>query len=190
MAIGVKVRATTSETSSEKVTVRAWSRKIWPATPTTTNTIGRKTATVVRVEAETAPPTSLAPPSASAAAFSPRPSAAARSRRRWMASSTTIELSTSMPTPSASPPSDITFRVTLREYIRMKVAMIEIGIDTPMIRVLRRSRRKTKSTRMASTPPIRALLRTSATAWEMKVDWSNRTSRLAPSGRSPRRRSR
>ncbi|MBK7703729.1 MAG: hypothetical protein IPI34_13020 [bacterium] len=178
-AMGVKVSATTSEISSEKVTVSAWSRKIWPATPTTTKTMGTNTATVVRVEATTAPLTSAAPRAAAAAGASPGSS----SRLRWMASSTTIELSTSMPTPSASPPSDITLSDTPRPYIRMKVATIEMGIATPMISVLRSSRRKTYSTSTASRPPSRALLRTSPTALAMNTDWSNRTATSMPSGR-------
>ena len=75
-------------------TVSAWSRKSWPATPST-KTIGRKTATVVSVEAMTGPATSTVP----ATAASPAPSPPAC--RRWIASSTTIESSSSMPTPSA-----------------------------------------------------------------------------------------
>jgi hypothetical protein len=44
-----------------------------------------------------------------------------------MFSSTMIELSTSMPTPSASPPSDMMFRETPKASMRAKVPTIEIG---------------------------------------------------------------
>ena len=66
-----------------------------PAMPST-KMMGRNTATVVRVEAATAPPTSVVP--ATAAAVRSRPSV----RLRWMDSRTTMALSTSMPAPSAS----------------------------------------------------------------------------------------
>ena len=51
--LGVKVSATTSETSSENVTVSAWSPNSCPATPST-KTMGTKTQIVVRVLAVTA----------------------------------------------------------------------------------------------------------------------------------------
>ena len=59
-SIGMRVRATMSDTDSENVTVMAWSPKSWPATPST-KTIGTKTQTVVIVLAITACPTSPAP---------------------------------------------------------------------------------------------------------------------------------
>jgi len=62
-SIGIRVRATTSETRSEKATVNAWSRKSWAATPST-KTIGTKTQMVVMVEAVIARPTSEVPASA------------------------------------------------------------------------------------------------------------------------------
>ncbi len=49
-SMGIRVRATTSDTTSENATVRAWSRKSWAATPST-KTMGTKTQMVVRVEA-------------------------------------------------------------------------------------------------------------------------------------------
>jgi hypothetical protein len=97
------LRETTSEASRLKATVSAWSRKSWPATPST-NTIGRKTETVVRVEAVTAMATSREPLAAASKRSSPP------SRCRKMFSRTTIELSTSSPTPSASPPRLIMLR--------------------------------------------------------------------------------
>ena len=87
-----------------------------------------------RVDAITARPTSeaaLATPT-----FDATESPASRCLK--IASRTTMALSTSMPTPRASPPSEMMFRLVPVRYIRKKVATIEIGIDTPMIRVLRR----------------------------------------------------
>ncbi len=55
---------------SENDTVSAWSRKSWAAMPSR-KTTGRKTATVVRVEAITARPTSEAPRRAASKAPSP-----------------------------------------------------------------------------------------------------------------------
>ncbi len=160
------------------VTVSAWSLKSWPATPST-NTSGTKTATVVSVEAKTAAPTSCVP--STAARNSPRPSC----RFRKIDSSTTIELSTSMPMPSVRPPRDMTFSEMPSRYISRKVATMEIGIETPMMSVLRQSRRKANSTSTASRPPSSAESRTSLRAWRMNSDWSNRTSILWPAGSLP-----
>jgi len=65
---------------------------------------GRNTTTVVSVEATTGATTSVVP--TRAAAFPTRPS----SRCRKMFSNTTIEVSTSMPMPSARAPSVIRLR--------------------------------------------------------------------------------
>jgi len=69
--MGIRVTATTREASRLRVTVMAMSPKSAPAIPST-KMMGRKTATVVRVEAATAPPTSVVP--VMAAAVRPRPS--------------------------------------------------------------------------------------------------------------------
>ena len=70
-----------------------------------------------------------------------------------MLSSTTIELSTSIPMPSARPPSDMMFSDTPPRYIRKKLAITEIGIANPTTRVVRRRRRNRYSTATASRPP-------------------------------------
>ena len=98
----MSVREMASDARIENDTVSAWSLNNWPPTPST-NTIGRNTATVVSVEATTAPCTSLVP--STAAWYRPFPV----SRWRAITSSTTIESSTSMPMPSARPPSDMMF---------------------------------------------------------------------------------
>ena len=100
-----------------------------------TKTMGKNTATVVSVAAMTAVATSLVP---RRAAFSTsRPC----SFLRTMFSSTTMLLSTSSPTASAMPPSDMMLSVMSEAYIRTKVPMTEIGIARPMMNVARASRR-------------------------------------------------
>ncbi len=163
--MGLSRSATARDAISEKVTVSARSRKIWPAMPST-NTMGKNTATVVRVEATTALDTSRVP--RSAASLIPSPS----TRQRKMLSSTTMELSTSMPMPRASPPSDMMLSVMPPMNIGTKVATTEIGMATPMISVVRSSWRKRNSTINASRPPVIAVDCTSRIEALMNRDWS------------------
>ena len=142
-----------------------------------TNTSGRNTAIVVRVDAVTAMPTSDAP--ATAACTTPMPA----SRLRAMFSSTTIESSTTMPVASARPPSDITFKDSPKRSMKKNVVISETGNDSETISVLRAWPRKKKITRIASTPPISASLRTSESASRMNTDWSSSTVSVAPEGR-------
>ena len=57
-----------------------------------------------------------------------------------MLSSTTMELSTSMPMPSASPPSDMMLSDTPPRNMRKKLATTDMGIASPTTRVLRSRR--------------------------------------------------
>ena len=102
---GTTVKPTSSEQAWQKTTTRA---SDWNSAPLVDcmNTSGRNTTQVVRVEATMAPPTSAAPTAAASSGAAP-PS----SRLRTMLSSTTMALSTIMPTPSASPPKVIWLRV-------------------------------------------------------------------------------
>ena len=134
-SIGMTVSATTNDTTSEKATVRAWSRKSCAATPST-KTIGTKTQIVVRVEAVMARPTSEVP--IRAASTTSRPS----SRLRCTASSTTMALSTSSPTPRVRPPSDMMLSEIPATYMRKKVATTDTGIEIEMMRVFLTERRK------------------------------------------------
>ncbi len=151
--------------SNANVTVSAWSRKSWPAIPDM-KTIGKKTAIVVSVAATTADATSEVPFLAASTIPSPC------SRFRTMFSSTTMELSTSMPTARAMPPSDMMFSDTSLVYINRNVPMTEIGIAMLTIVVDRASRRKPYNTMMAKMPPMNAAFLTLSTAEEMKRDWS------------------
>ena len=83
-----------------------------------------------------------------------------------------MELSTSMPTARAMPPSDMMFSDTPLVYINRNVPITEIGIAIPTIVVERASRRKPYRTMIAKIPPTIAALLTLSTADEMKRDWS------------------
>ncbi len=93
--------------------------------------MGPNTLMVVSVEAVMAPCTSSAPTAAesSEAASSP---AACSSRCRKMFSSTTMLLSTSMPTPSASPPRLMMFSETPARSSRLNVPITEMGMARAM----------------------------------------------------------
>ena len=111
--------------------------------------MGRNTHTVVSVEANMAPATSFAPLMAASLASIPR------FLSRYMFSITTIELSTSIPTPSARPESEMMFRVTPEKYMQTTAATRLTGIDIAMINVGLISRKKKMSTMIASNPPMR-----------------------------------
>ncbi len=94
------------------------------------NTTGKKITQVVRVDATIAPATCLVP--ISALGFRSSPSS---SRRRMIFSSTTMALSTINPTPRAKPPKLIWFSVRSLKYNNAKVAIIDIGMDTAIMKV-------------------------------------------------------
>ncbi len=138
-----------------------------------TKTMGAKTATVVRVEAVIAPATSPTPRIAAFTGLSPS------SRQREMDSSTTMALSTNMPTPRARPPRDMMFKDTSSRNMGAKVVATEIGIARAMTRVGTTLRRKTQITSTDNRAPSSAESRTSFTAAAMKVDWSLSTAKRA-----------
>ncbi len=139
------------------------SLKTWPATPST-KTIGKKTAIVVSVEAITAPPTSPVPRTTASTRESPS------SRQRKIDSRTTIELSTSIPIPSAKPPRDMMLSETPNNIIGAKVATTDTGIVRPIRIVDFRLLRNKKRMIMARIPPTTALLRTSSIESRMNTD--------------------
>ena len=125
----IKVNETNKEAKRERVTVIAKSLNIVPTTPST-NTIGINTATVVKVDAVIAIPTSEAPSIAASSLEYPS------EFKRNIFSSTTIALSTSIPTARANPPSVSIFKVIPLKYKSIKDAIKDIGIDSPIIRVV------------------------------------------------------
>ena len=128
----------------------------------------------------TAAPTSLVPRMAAARRSSPS------SRQREIDSRTTIEQSTSMPMPSARPPSDMMFRETPERWSGAKQRSSAIGMLTATIAVARNSRRKTSRTRTARRPPRMQLSRSSAMLARMKTERSATIWSRAPSSRRRR----
>ncbi len=145
-SIGTSVRAATKEHISEKATTTESCLNITPDIPRI-KTSGRKTTTVVRVLAMMASVTSSVPSIAACSC------ACCVSRMRKIFSRTTIALSTSIPTPRASPPKVIRLRVKPLKYNRAKVAIMEMGIAVAIITVLRTLRRNTSSMITAKIPP-------------------------------------
>ena len=70
-----------------------------------------------------------------------------------MFSMATMELSTSIPMPSANPERDSTLSVMPVKYMHTKAATTLIGIEKAMMIVGRQSVRKINSTSTASRPP-------------------------------------
>ena len=70
-----------------------------------------------------------------------------------MFSMDTMELSTSMPTPSASPDRDMTFSVMPVKYMHTKATTTLAGIDMATISVGRQSSRNSSRMAMARMPP-------------------------------------
>ena len=138
--------------------VRQKSRNIWPAMPPESPR-GTNTARVVRVEAMTEDVTSLVP--STQALIRSWPSRA----KRLMFSSTTMELSTIMPTPMAMPPRLIMFRVRSNTFISTNTDRIHTGMDTQMVKVGPPRRRNRKTTMAASTTPWMMLLKAAFTDW-------------------------
>ena len=112
-----------------------------------TNTIGAKTHTVVRVDEMMAGPTSLAP--ATAALLGSIPLLLSLK----MFSITTMELSTSIPTATASPEREIRLMVTPEKYIRTMAKVKLMGMLRRVMKVGLISLRKSKSTRIAKIAP-------------------------------------
>ena len=81
-----------------------------------------------------------------------------------------MALSTNMPTPRARPPREMMLSETSLINIGAKVATMEMGIQTPMMSVWARLRRKTNRTTMAMRAPKMALFLTSSMELRMKMD--------------------
>jgi hypothetical protein len=150
---GTKNKATSIEEISEKLTVNANSLNNFPKTPPT-KTKGIKTATLVNVEEIISPITCTVEEyiisflsifgffNFSAKIFS----------------NTTIELSTSIPTPNAKPPKDIVFKEIPEKYIKLNVASIAKGIAIQIIIDATMSFKNKYSIKKANKPPCQAEL--------------------------------
>ena len=113
--------------------------------------MGMKIATVVAVDARSAPHTWLVPRSLASAGVAPV------SRRRTMFSSTTIAASSTMPVAKARPASEITLSERPVGERIANVASSDTGIASAMISVARHWRRNSHRTPMASSTPAMRL---------------------------------
>ena len=84
-----------------------------------------------------------------------------------MFSSTTTELSTTMPTANAMPASEMMLMERPRTKMKMNVETTVTGMATPMIMTLERLPRNRSSTPIASAPPMKMLLITRERDWSM-----------------------
>ena len=123
--------------------------------------IGAYTLTVVSVEAKIAPVTCLEP--STAAFFTEYPSP----RNRQIFSITTIELSTSIPIPNTRPDIEIIFKVIPVKYISTIAVTTERGIEHAITIVGLKSFKNKKSTKIASTAPMRIFCITLSTTISM-----------------------
>ena len=154
--IGTTVTDTNREAARAKQIVKAKGIRSWDVIPLT-KTKGKYTATVVKVEAITAPTTSWVPSTAAWYLLLPM------LRWRKIFSSTTVELSTTIPTDSANAANVTMFSVCPPKYSITKVDISESGMATPMIMVLRKFPRKIKITSMEITTAKNKLLSTFST---------------------------
>ncbi len=74
-----------------------------------------------------------------------------------MFSSTTIALSTSIPTAKEMPARLTTFRLRPKPHMKINVPMIEMGMATAVVRVELMLRKKMNRTVRASKPPMTTL---------------------------------
>ena len=159
-AAGTTSPDTAIESPTAAAIARAMSPKSWPTSPSTKST-GRNTATLVSVLARIAPHTSWVP--FTAASFGGSPAL------QWtkMFSSTTTELSISMPTANAMPARLITLSVRSKAARARKVPITLTGIDIATISVERTFRRNRSRVPSVSRPPTRMLSFTSPMAESM-----------------------
>lgn len=104
-----------------------------------------------------------------------------------MLSTTTIALSTSIPTASTSEKSTIMLSVIPISWTTTKVSSIESGIAAPTKSALRRPRVK-NSTTTTSTTPESTLFSRSATIMRISFDMSAMKATSTPAGQPARRR--
>ena len=143
---GTSVNATSKLEISENAMVRPMSPNNSFVSPCV-NAIGRNTQIVVNVEAIIGPVICFAPSTAARITLVPR------CLSRYMFSIVTMLLSTSIPTPNASPASESTFKLTLLKYMSTMASIRLIGMLTPTISVDLALLKNRNSITMASTAP-------------------------------------
>ena len=112
------------------------------------NATGRKITTSESVVAMTARPISRVALAAASRGVMPR-----SSTKRKMFSSTTMASSITMPVASDSASIVMLFSVKPKNFIAVKVPMIEVGMASAAMKVTRMLRMNRKTTMLASRPP-------------------------------------
>ena len=164
-SIGTSIIAVNSEATRAIVTTAANSPNTTAAMPPT-NMIGANMHIVVSVEATTAVPTSLVPNIAPSVRPWPL------SRCRLMLSTTTIALSTTIPTATARLASVLVLIVYPASLIMMNVIISDTGIDVQTIRLARKLRRKKSITRNTKSTAQNTVSRRFRTEAMMKSELS------------------
>ena len=165
--------AATTEIATAIEMVSARSPNSWPSTSFRNNT-GTNTATVVAVEASSAPATWRAPVLVASSSGIPP------SRSRTTLPETTIAPSTTMPTANASPASEMTFRLRPQRSSTTKVAHRHTGMVAAISSVTRHSRMNHHTTSSASSAPTTRFSVSSRTARRMNSDASKDCSMPSP----------
>ena len=93
--------------------------------------------------------------------------------RRWVFSIVTVELSTRIPTASASPPNVIVLIVSPRKYSTISDVSTASGIEITTTKVERQVPRNNRIISAVSPAAIVPSRTTAATALLTKIDWSN-----------------
>ncbi len=163
--IGTMVIATNTDARRVVETTTARGVVICPIKPPIYKR-GRNTTIFVKVDADIAVHTSEVP--FIAASFLPSPSSLCLN----IFSITTIEASTSIPTPRAIPARVIMFRVYPKAYITVNVIITESGMESETTKVGRRFKRNINIITAASNAPRRAFQKVLDIAFTMKVPWS------------------
>ncbi len=175
-SIGVSEKLTMSETKMAKAIVRPKLLRKRPMIPPMKAT-GRNTAMSDSVVARTARPMSRVARAAATKGFF-----FFSSMKREMFSRTTMASSMTIPTASASASSVMMLRVKSIAHISAKVPMMEMGMASAAMSVLRALPRKRSTTSAASTAPSTRCSFTASTLVRIEPESSRTTRSLEPSG--------
>ncbi len=169
-------KLTNMETAMANAMVRPKLRRKRPAMPGMNDT-GMNTAISESVVARTGRPISRVASTAAGKGLTPF-----SSMKRTMFSSTTMASSMTMPTASASASSVRKLRVKPATHIIPKVPMMEMGIASAAMIVLRTLPRKSSTTSAASSAPTTRCSLTAPMPVRITAELSRTTSSLVPSG--------
>ena len=165
--------AETSEAITAIESVSAKSENSWPSMPFI-NKIGKNIATLVAVEANSAPVTCKAPRITALLLSMPK------LRNLTIFSCTIIAASKTKPTEKAKPASEITFKLRSNAAKVINATINETGIVAAIISVLRMPRKNNQRIIKASNTPKPKLFCTSSRAFLICTDASKLSSMTKP----------